>query len=696
MQQATIRLLILNDSHQEAERLISMLQNAGRSVRATHAESDEALSKLLLEKVWDMLIAHEETENVAPVDAIKNIRQQNKDIPVILLSDREGSQPCVEGLKIGARDVVKMDEDQHLLMVIERELNNRLEREVRRSTERRFNDIVHRNQQLLDSSRDAIAFIQDGMFLYANDSFAELLSYEDKDDLECMPVIDIVNPEQHDNLKDFIKNFTLKVDETETKTLDLQLIRQDQHHFNVNFDVRKAIFDDESCIQFIHRFRGTDAAELEAQIEEIKNLDSQTGLYNKSFLMDQLKKTIHKAVNGEYNSALFHIGVDNLQSTVSEKIGVGSIDKTLGKIAEFTSSQVKKTDTLCRYADDSFVLLVNKINAVRALERASELCDALRDHVVEIDDKTLHFNYHIGISVINETSTNVDTPIDQSIQALQKARQLSESDPQKSVAVFESKAPDDPEKKMLLSIEKALNDGRFKLLFQPILSLRGADTEHYEVLLRMLDENEEQVSPNEFLDQAASIGATTKIDRWVILEATKTLAEHRKNDHDTQLILHLSKDSILDEGLPSWLGVVFKTAKLPPESVIFQINEVDINDHLNQAKHFVNAARELGCGVSVNHFGCALNPFKLLDEVDANYIKIDGSFTQDIQANDEGVQALNNLVSELHQREKITIVPFVESASLLSKLWQSGVHYIQGYYLQAPAASMDYDFDMES
>ena len=482
---------------------------------------------------------------------------------------------------------------------------------------------------------------------------------------------------------------------TETKSLDLNLIQKNNQSVSVNFDVRKAIYDDESCIQLIHRYRGKDTAVLEARIEEIKNLDSETGLYNKAFLVEQLKKTISKAVSAEYNSVIFHIGVDNLQTTVTEKIGVGAIDKTLAKIAEFTKTQVKKTDILCRYSDDAFVLLVNKINAVRAMERASELCEALRNHTVEIDDKTLHFNYHIGISVINETSSNTDTPIDQSIQALQKARQLSESDPQTTVSVFEPKAPDDPQKKMLLSIEKALNDGRFTLLFQPILSLRGADTEHYEVLLRMLDENGEQVSPNEFLDQAASMGATTRIDRWVILEATKTLAEHRKNDHQTQLIIHLSKESILDEGLPAWLAVVFKTAKLPSESLIFQLNEVDINDHLNQAKVFIAALRDLGCSVSVNHFGCALNPFKLLDEVQANYIKIDGSFTQDLQNNDEGAQSLNNLVSELHQREKITIVPFVESASLLSKLWQSGVHYIQGYYLQGPTTSMDYDFDME-
>ncbi len=696
MQQPTIRLLIINDSADEAERLISMLQNAGRSVRATHVESEEALSKLMQEKLWDLLIATDSSDNVKVVDAIKLIRRQNKDIPLILLTDREGSQPCVEGLKLGARDVVRLDEDQHLLLVIDRELANRLERETRRAAERRFNDIAKRNQQLLDSSRDAIAFVQDGMFLYANESFAEILSYESRDDIECLPVIDIVKASEHEALKSFLKNFTLKVSDTETKQLPLTLLKPDGEEQAIEFEVHKAVYDDESCIQLLYHPRSGNTEELEAQIEEIKNLDSLTGLYNKSFLMDRLGELIQRACDKEYNSALFHIGIDNFQSTVSSKVGVGAIDKALAEIARFTQTQVKKSDTLCRYGDDSFILVAPKINAIQAQERARDIGRALRDYVVEVDGKTLHFNYHIGISVINETSSNIDTPIDQSIQALEQARKQADEKPETISCIYEAEVEESAERNILKTVQNALDEGRFKLLFQPILSLRGAEKEHYEVLLRMIDEHDNEVSPVEFLDEAASIGATTRIDRWVILEATKTLAKHRKNGNDTLLIIHLSKDSILDESLVPWLNVVFKTAELPTNTVIFQLNEVDINDHLNDAKKFTEALQKIGCNVSVNHFGCVLNPFKILDEISANYTKIDGSFTQDVQNNDEGVQALNELVSELHQKDKITIVPYVESAALLSKLWQSGVHYIQGYYLQGPAATMDYDFDMES
>lgn len=694
--QQTIRLLILNDSRSEAERLISMLQNAGRSVRAKHVDNMEVLNKLLQEQPWDLLIAMENAELLTPVDASKQVRRLNKDIPIVMLSDREGSQPCVEGMKIGARDVVRLDEDQHLLLVIEREIENKHERDLRRSAERRYHEITQRNQQLLDSSRDGIAYVQDGMFLYANDSFAEIMEYESRDELECLPVIDFVAQNHQEILKKALKEITFQASETEARTLDLNVSLPNGSSKPFKIEICKAIYDEESCIQFLIRTRGADTEELEAQLEEIKNQDSATGLYNKTYLLDMLNTLIKKAIDKEYNSALFHIGIDDFSKTVTDKLGVGATDNVLAAIAGFAKSQVKKNDILCRYADDSFILVTPKMNAIKALERAEVLGRALRDHVVEVDGKTLHFNYHIGISVVNETSSNIDTPIDQSIKALELARQGSEKDADSIARIYEATTEGGSEKDIQRAVQKALDGGKFKLLYQPILSLRGAEKEHYEVLLRMLDDNDEEISPKEFLSTAATIGATTKIDRWVILESIKTLSDHRKQGSDTLLIINISLESILDESLPPWLGVAFKAADLAAENIVFQINEVDINDHLNDAKKFIDAIKKIGSKVCVNHFGCVLNPMKILDQIDATYTKIDGSFTQDLQNNNEGLQALNELVSELHQKDKITIVPFVESAAILSKLWQSGVHYIQGFYLQGPAEKMNYDFDMES
>src|SRR5690554_6469822 len=177
----TIRLLILNDSRSEAERLTSMLHNAGRPSRAQHVDSDERLGKLLQEQTWDLLIGHDKTTSVSPESAIRQIRRLNRDVAVILQTDEEGSTAIVEGMKLGAVDVVRLDEDQHLLLVIQREMDNREQRQQRRIADRRFREAERRSQALLDSSRDAIAYVQDGLYLYANESFAELFGYDDRD-----------------------------------------------------------------------------------------------------------------------------------------------------------------------------------------------------------------------------------------------------------------------------------------------------------------------------------------------------------------------------------------------------------------------------------------------------------------------------------------------------------------------------------
>jgi len=675
-----------------------MLHNAGRPVRAQHVDNEEALNKLLQEKVWDMMIGLDASKNLTPIDAIRLIRRLNKDVPFILQTDEEGTQPIVEGMKLGAVDVVRVDEDQHLLAVIQREHQNREERDMRRYAERRYKEIERRSQQLLDSSRDAIAFIQDGMFLYANDSFTELLGHTSRDDIECMPVIDIIREEDQADVKRFLKEFTLKGSEIDTTQLEFHVIMADQSERPLKIDVRKSNYDEEICIQFLIRPSSVDSDELEAQLQQIKHQDLATGLYNRNYLLDALHDTVEKAANGNGNSALLHIGIQNFAQTVSEKLGITSSDIVLSAVAAFTQSKTKDNDILCRYGEDTFMLLIPNIAPEIALNRAKSLCQALVEHIVDIDSTTMQFNYHIGVSIINETTADGETPINHAIKALASARSVK--DEPAVVKLYEpdtKAATTDSKEGIVLMVQKAIDNGRFKLLYQPILSLRGSDKEHYEVLLRMVDDDNNEISPNDFLATAAKIGATTKIDRWVILESIKILSDHRKKGNHTHLIVNLSRESMLDSTLPPWLGVAFKAADLPPNNIIFQLAEIDINDHLNVAASFTEQIQKLGSSCSISRFGCSLNPFNALKLVSATHIKIDGSFTQDLQKNgDDGAEALKELVSQIHQEDKITIVPFVENASVLSKLWQSGVHYIQGYYLQGPSDAMDYDFDTES
>lgn len=695
----TIRLLILNNERSEAERLISMLHASGHPCRAQHVESEEALIKLLQEQSWDLLIGNLNTAHPAPALAIKQIRRLNKDVPVILLFEEDEDEnpfAVIEGLRMGAADVINLDDDQHLLLVIDRELGNREQRQARRNTDRRFREAERRSQQLLDSSRDAIAFIQDGLYLYANESFAELFGYQNRDDIEAMPIMDMVSPADQGRLKSFLKDFVFKGDEAESSTVGFAGITQDGNETHIDLEISLVTYDEEPCIQFLARAATATAAtnneELEAQLKQIKWQDVVTGVYNRQYLLNQLDHIID-TVDEKQHSCLLYIELDNFSEQVKNSFGVAGADLALMDIATLLRSKANTSDTIARLGDSTFAIIAHNIKADAAVNRAQQLCKEIEAHIIDIDHKTLQITTSIGISLINETTTNTNTVIEQARIAMEKLRTKDGN----GALLFE---PETPKTEVKIDIgaalQQALSNDRFRLLFQPIISLRGSDEEYYEVYLRMLDETGVEISPNAFLEAASNISASTKIDRWVILESIKMLSQHRSKGNKTKLIVNIGRQSLCDESLLPWLGVAFKAAKLSPDSIVFQAQEIDVTNHLNAAKNFAEGLEKLHTHFSISNFGCSLNPFNALSHVAAAMIKVDGSFTTDIQNNNENPETLIQLIEKLNEASKITLVPFVENASVLSTLWQAGAHYIQGHYLQEPSHGMTYDFNMES
>jgi diguanylate cyclase (GGDEF)-like protein/PAS domain S-box-containing protein len=690
-----IRLLILNDSREEANRLISMLSNAGKTTDAQHIESEEALIKVLQERSWDLLIGHVDTLNLTPELAQKQIRKLDKDVPMVLLTDQEGSQPVVEWLKKGAADVLLVDDDQRLLQVINRELNNKEYRSQSRYAQRKLKDVERRNQQLLDSSKDAIAFVEDGMFLYTNDSFAELLGYPDRSDIECMPIIDVIDPKDQDMLKDFLKNIATKGNMLDTQVLAFNVLSQSGDSKTLHVDISLANYDDETCIQLLVPGVGKSQVDSSGNLAANKTVESFNGLVDRSVFFEKLYRCLDLAAENEQSGAVIHIDIDQFLPTVVNKVGALAADRALKIISNYLKSLCPEGAIASLFGGSAFLVLLANTQANAALQLGETLCSRLREFYVDIDGSSLQFQYYVGVGLFSETTTTPDTPI---MHAL-KACELARKDDSKLAELYEppqetGEAATRSDKEVGRLIQKALEGGRFKLLFQPILSLRGSTQEHYEVLMRMIDSKGNEITPEEFLDVATAIGLTVKIDRWVILESLKTLTSHRANGHNTRLIINLSAASIKDNSLPGWLAIAFNAAKLPTDSLVFQIAEQEVNDHITQAKILSEKLTDLGASVCISRFGCNVSPFNALQHVPAKYIKLDGSYTHELQ--EGSATKFSNLVNELHTIEKITIVPFVENASVLSKLWQSGVHYIQGYYLQAPTASMDFEFDSDN
>ena len=692
----TLFLLVLDKSQNDAEKFVSLLRNAGIATRANRIEDEDSLLAALDEQSWDLFLAREEDADFDLDQALSHIKGKDKDIPVIVLSQDYNPENIVKHMRAGAKDVIPVDNEIHIVSAVKRELDSLSSRKKLRHLEVQIHDVEHRCELLLDSSKDAIAYISDGMHIYANTSYMDFLGYDDIDEMICIPVLDTLSSDAQASFKEFSKVFVDNASFEPISGINSTTVREDGTEIKVTMSLSEASYDSERCMQIIIRPE-QDNVELQEKIKEMSQQDLLTGLYNRQYFMEHLHTAKELAINDHVHSTVLYLAIDHFQK-IKTGLGMADADLILRDIAHVLDEQTNNNYSLARLSDDVFGIIAPCKDGDQSLALAESYCKLIEDHLFEAGGKTLQITLSIGTTLVTENAPNSNDILGRAQTAAQEVKEQENHENGNGVRLYA------PKKDSILDdhdiakdlIQEALDKNKFKLLFQPIISLRGQGDEHYEAFVRMLNEEGEEISPYDFLPPSGPSMMANKIDKWVILQTIKHLSEHRSKGHETKLFINLTAETLQDQTFTSWLNVALKAARLPGDSLIFQISEASAISYLKQAKEFSKGINTLHCKMSINQFGRALKPFNLLKHLEPEYIKLEGSFTEDMQKGEEAKEHAKEMIQTLQSMGKITIVPLVESASLLSTLWQAGVNYIQGYYLQAPAAEMNYDFSEEN
>ncbi|MBU6950068.1 MULTISPECIES: EAL domain-containing response regulator [unclassified Hahella] len=688
----TVHLLILDASQNDAEKVVSLLRNAGRATRAHRVTSLEDLEESLNSQVWDLFIAKEVDGEVTYKHCLEQIKRLEKDLPFILLTQTFDEDSALEGLKLGAREVLPVDALPRMVFSVKRELSDLEERRRRRNIEVHLREAEKRCNLLLESSMDAIAYINEGMHVFANKAYLELFGYEDIDELMCIPVMDVLSSGSQEPFKDFLKAFNDAQQNQQHKELTCTIRKSDDSEVEVVLSCSQATYDGEACTQII--VRPEVDPELEEKLRKFSSEDLLTGLYNKVHFMEHLEGAIDKALNNDLQGSLLYLELDDF-SVARNEYGIPGSDSILGDFANMLKSICPDNYSLARLGDDTFAILASQVDDKGSEQLAENIRKQTEEHLFEVGDRTAQVTVSIGIARINENAPKAEELMSRAHKACSHVHNLEGKKKGNGVYLynavdFDAAQPLDED--MVAVLQRSLDNGRFRLLFQPIIGLRGEGEEHYEAFLRMLNDKDEEISPSEFLPIDSNAELAIKLDRWVILQNIKSLSAHRAKGHDTKLFLNITPYTVLDKTFVQWLGLALKAAKLPGGALIFQIAEENAIEYLKQAKEFAAGIKRLGGKISIGRFGCALNPFNTIKHVECDYIKMDGSFTEEIQKDERSREKLKEMITQLQELKKLTVVPFVENASVLSTLWQAGVNYIQGYYLQEPSPEMNYDF----
>ena len=692
----TIKLLLINESDNEGERLISLFRNAGRVARAHRAASAEDLHSQLEKNTWDLIIADDNHPGIAVEQCLEQLKKLNPELPVIVIRDND----VQAALDAGACDVVPIKDDARLVFVAFRELIHLEKHRSLDQVQARLKDTEERCELLLAQSQDAIAYVADGMLISSNALFCSRFGYDDPGELEYLPVIDLIALDDHDKVKRFLKAQIAHLEEDNGDKTDFTFtgIGQNAEPFSAAMQMSNAVLDGEPCIQLSVRDESAPAN----TVDQVRNgdKDPSTGLYNHDYFLDQLSQVAQQASKDDLSSTLLFVGIDCFTSFRS-KWGITHAHKVVLDIAHFIQKQSSEASSLAHFCDDGFTLLLPNTQSQKALSFAQALCKSLEAHIIEVDGQSIQCTASIGVVLLDrQCEKDPNVLVENAFSVCELVRSDAENEgvgngAQVFVPTKKVKSLDDAEGDEELDhiLAEALEDGRFALIYQPVVSLRGTSGDHYEVQTVLIKDNGKEVHAKKFLKTLAFSEPNTRLDRWAIIESTKQLASTQHHIDDIHLFINLTPNALLDESLIPWLGVALKAGGVKPESLIFQFSETDIIDSLKPAMVFVEAIKKLGCRLSITEFGLVSEPMKAIRQIEANFAKFSNKLTQELFSDEGGdTEALKEIVSGIAEFKIQAIISHVENASALAVLWQLGVDYIQGDYLAPPARKMDYEF----
>jgi diguanylate cyclase (GGDEF)-like protein/PAS domain S-box-containing protein len=686
-----INLIVIDDSFDSEEQIISTLRTAGYTARSSRVEDDEDLLEVLAKHVPDLIIYFEGMELISLKQTVDCLKKDKKTENCRVISVNKQQQPdVVAAMRSGAVDATCFDDIAHLILIITRE--HQALRYARQSSQlkKAFNESERRCTSLLDSSRDAIAYIHEGMHVYSNQSYLDMFNISESDELEGMPILDMVAIEGRDGFKGFLRGYSKQQDSTES--FETTLHKPDGKEFIGDIEFSPAQIDGEPCIQLIIRKEDANSEDLERQLKLLSQKDQLTGLFNRQYSIEILENIIKDCEQGKYTAALMEIHIDNFDE-IKNSVGVVESDQYIVEAAKTLEKAVRDEDTIARYTHASFTVIATGYNKDNIESYASELQKAIS--TLETNIKGNHFNTtcSIGIALIDKDSPEYNDILARSEKAITSARGQGAN---QAVIYTPEKGEltrHEVDAKFKEQLTSALKKDKFILHYQPIVSLHGDTDERYEVFVRMEnDESNELIMPKDFLPAAERIGMAIAIDRWVLYRTIQEAESRQKQGKISHFFIKLSASSLKDETLIDWLSYQIKEKSIPANTLNFAVKETAAVTNLKSAKTLSHKLKALKCGFILDDFGSGTNPFQLLDHIHADYVRIESSFMDKLVDNPQNQESIKNIAERAAELGKFTIAQHVPDATSLSLLWGMGVNFIQGYFLQEPLPEMEYDF----
>jgi diguanylate cyclase (GGDEF)-like protein/PAS domain S-box-containing protein len=415
--------------------------------------------------------------------------------------------------------------------------------------------------------------------------------------------------------------------------------------------------------------------------------DPLTGLINRREFERRLDEAMDTAHADEAVHMLFYMDLDRFKA-VNDSCGHMAGDNMLREVATLIKEQVRDSDFVGRLGGDEFGALLIGCPIDKARQIANDICNAIADYRFVWKDKIFNIGISIGLVEISHASGTLQDVMSAADSACYVAKQAGRGQVHVYSARDEAVARERGDIQWLRHLQTALHEDSFGLAVQPIIAMRGRAESGpaVEVLIRLDDGLGRATGSAEFLRPAERYQMMPQIDRWVINATLAAIAGGEiKLPAHRSCAINLSGQTLGDESFLGFVVDALDRSGVSPASICFEVTEAAILSNVQHAQRFIEVLHGIGCEFSLDDFGSGLGSFSSLKHLPIDYLKIDGTYTRNLQTDLVNQEMVNAMIKLARTMEFQVVAEQVEHQEDFDWLREVGVDFVQGHFVEAPA-----------
>lgn len=551
----------------------------------------------------------------------------------------------------------------------------------RKKMENKLRSSEEKYRVMFETSQVGMALCKmDGTLIDVNKGYLDIIGYSKEETLE-LSYWDIT-PRSYETEE--IKQLQLLKDTGQYGPYEKEYIYKDGH--TVPVLLNGSLIKGEDNIDYIWSIVH-DITELKKAGEKLNfqaSHDDLTGLINRREFENRAERLLSTIVQNNNEHALCFMDLDQFK-VVNDTCGHIAGDEMLRQLASVLKDVVRVRDTLARLGGDEFGVLMEHCSLEDAQRVATALLNAIQDYQFVWEEHSFTVSVSIGLVPISEATPNLTQLLKDADAACFMAKDKGRNRIHVSHAKDVEIAHHHGEMQWVSRINRALSEDRFCLYAQVIESTIGNNDEHYELLVRMIDEQGKIVPPGAFLPAAERYNLVSKIDHWVIKHAFSLLTNNPKFlERITFCSINLSGQSLTSTEILEFIIDQLHESGINGEKICFEITETTAISNFSIAKKFISTLIDLRCRFALDDFGSGLSSFAYLKNLPVDYLKIDGMFVKDIIDDPIDCAMVKSITDIAQVMEMKTIAEFVENNEIKDMLKEIGVDYVQGYEIGMP------------